>query len=229
MESNKAKAGLFKKILAVLAATEAIEKSGYNSHQSYSYATENDLLDAVRNNLVKNNLMILTSSEYKHAERIVNKDKENLITIIETTHTFADTETGETFSVKSVGSGHDSLDKGAYKAITGAMKYFVSKNFMVATEDDPENDGVSPRKQKSSQPAQGLNIAPVVKTAAPKAPPPQTIAVSTSSPVVETKTAVVDIPTKANDTSNVEEKRVPATQIKFAKRVTSTEKVEPKF
>lgn len=224
MESNKGKAGLFKKILAVLAAAETVEKTGYNSHQSYSYATENDLLDAVRSNLVKNNLMILTSSEYKQAERITNKDgKESLITIIETTHTFADTESGETFSVKSVGSGHDALDKGAYKAITGAMKYFVSKNFMVATEDDPENDGVSPRKQKST-PAQGLNISPIKASVAPPAPKATTA----------TQVAITSSPPKepVQASSPVEEKKapsVPATQIKFAKRVTSTEKVEPKF
>jgi hypothetical protein len=222
---NKAKAGLFKKILAVLAATEAIEKTGYNSHQSYSYATENDLLDAIRNNLVKNNLMILTSSEYKHAERVVNKDKENLITIIETTHTFADTESGETFSVKSVGSGHDSLDKGAYKAITGAMKYFVSKNFMVATEDDPENDGVSPRKQKgnSVQPAKGLNIAPsVIKPSASETKEVDNSVKAVTSTLLDLSQTKTPAPDK--------QPSVQATQIKFPKRNVQTEqKTEPKF
>ena len=33
--------------------------------------------------------------------------------------------------------------KGLYKAFTGSMKYFLMKNFLVATGDDPEQDSAA--------------------------------------------------------------------------------------
>lgn len=38
------------------------------------------------------------------------------------------------------GFGEDSGDKAIYKAITGAIKYFGSENFLVSTGDDPERE-----------------------------------------------------------------------------------------
>ncbi len=225
MADNRAK--LFKKVLTVLNSVEAVKKSGYNSHQKYHYSTENDLLDAVRDSLVTNGVMVFTSSEYKGVERLSKKDKNgddkvSLVTIIETTHTFADTETGEIFSVKSVGTGWDDTDKGAFKAITGAMKYFVSKNFMVATEDDPESDGVTTPKNNS--PVKTFN-KPAIKT------------VQVSGPNEQGQMTTTEVKTdQVVDTSQVEEKRaepapVKSTPIKFAKRTPTNgaAKTEPNF
>lgn len=147
---------LFKKILKVLAGVEKIEKSGYNQHQKYHYSTEQDLIGAVKKLLIDNNLIILTDSETKEVIKLNKYDKgqisgENLVTVVNTRHTFCDTETGYTFSVQSTGTGFDNTDKGAFKAVTGAMKYFISKNFMVATEDDPENDGVTAPKPSAAK------------------------------------------------------------------------------
>lgn len=151
------------KLVKILGTIEKVSKSGYNDFQRYEYATEADILDAVRQGLVDNKVFITQSSKVIGVKDVVGKDgKVGFITSVETEHTFIDAESGETHTVTSVGQGHDSLDKGVYKAITGATKYFYLKNFMVSTGDDPENDGGSkPSPQK----------APAPKLAAPKAQP----------------------------------------------------------
>jgi hypothetical protein len=51
-----------------------------------------------------------------------------------------DGETGETLSWDMYGQGSDSLDKGAFKSTTGAVKYGLLKLFLVPTGDDPERE-----------------------------------------------------------------------------------------
>jgi hypothetical protein len=46
--------------------------------------------------------------------------------------------TGETLDYPWMGWGVDPGDKGGYKAITGAEKYFLMKTFLIPTGDDPE-------------------------------------------------------------------------------------------
>lgn len=51
-----------------------------------------------------------------------------------------DRETGEREVYQAFGSGADTGDKGLYKAYTGAIKYFLANNYLVAEGNDPEND-----------------------------------------------------------------------------------------
>lgn len=181
--SNKAQ--LYGKILHVVSKMEAIEKSGYNNHQKYSYSTEEDLVNAIRALLIEKKLLILTSSETKEIVKLNKPDKnsssglkETLVTVVNTKHKLIDTETGEFEEVSSTGTGWDDTDKGSFKAITGAMKYFIGKNFMVPSKDDAENDGL-PRENAAQQapPASPRTFnKPAVaapKAAAPPAPPPE--------------------------------------------------------
>lgn len=146
-------AQLFRKLMNVVEKMENVKKSGYNSHQKYHYSTEQDLIDSVRQLLIDNKILILTDSETKEVVKIgkpqLDKNgssvgtKESLVTVVNTRHTFCDIETGYTYNIQSTGTGWDETDKGSFKAITGAMKYFISKNFLVPGEDDAENDGVT--------------------------------------------------------------------------------------
>ena len=51
-----------------------------------------------------------------------------------------DVDTGFFETALASGEGFDKGDKGIYKAYTGALKYYLANNFMVATGDDPERD-----------------------------------------------------------------------------------------
>lgn len=180
-ENNKAK--LYTKILTVVSKMEAIEKSGYNSHQKYHYSTEEDLVNGIRDLLISNKLVILTSSETKEVLKLnkpngtAGQTKETLVAVVNTTHKIIDAETGEFETVQSTGTGWDDTDKMTFKAVTGALKYFISKNFLVPSKDDAENDGVTvPKatepKKTFSRPTVNAPAAakPEVK-AAPVAPP----------------------------------------------------------
>jgi hypothetical protein len=226
-------AKLFKKLMSVVEKMENTKKSGYNSHQKYHYSTEQDLIDSVRQLLIDNKILILTDSETKEVVKINKIDskggtKESLVTVVNTRHTFCDIETGYTYNIQGTGTGWDDTDKGAFKAITGAMKYFLAKNFLVPGEDDAENDGVTPKKE--------IVAAPVSKgftrTAAKPAETTVQVTSSSANGVVKTETKVVDIPKVANDTSQVTEKfSQPTTTVakpSFGRKLTAT-KTEPNF
>ena len=163
---------LAKKLLKVMQGVKVIKKSGYNSHHKYQYSTEADFIEAVRELLLDNGVIVLTS--------VIGTEKEGSLTTVKTEHTFICTDTGQNYVVHSFGQGSDSQDKGVYKAVTGAMKYFISKSFMIETQDDPENDGAntsytkgvskSPKATAKTAPAKGFKT-PAIKAA--KVEPPK--------------------------------------------------------
>ena len=65
------------------------------------------------------------------------------------------TETGFSESSVTSGEGMDKGDKGIYKAQTGALKYYLSVTFMVATGDDPEQDDKKEAKTETKAETKG--------------------------------------------------------------------------
>lgn len=126
------KSSLVTKLVSVMKEVDRVPKNGRNEIHGYNYAMETDIVDAVRGKLADLGVFVSTSvaSAARHGE----------LTQVTTTHTFHDAETGETLAVSGYGQGQDRGDKGGYKAITGAIKYFLLKNFLIATGDDPERD-----------------------------------------------------------------------------------------
>jgi hypothetical protein len=55
-------------------------------------------------------------------------------------HTIVDGDSGEKLVCSSAGMGCDPADKGIYKALTGAQKYFLQKLFFITDQTDPEAD-----------------------------------------------------------------------------------------
>lgn len=250
---------LFEKVLNVVKGVEVIEKSGYNKHQHYAYATEADLVNAVRKLLIDNKLLVFTDSETKDSQKLTKADKtggtkESLVTTVNTRHTFCDVETGYTYSIQSTGQGWDELDKGSYKAITGSFKYFISKNFLVATEDDPENDGETKKVEAPKGFSRTKVTSPVANPTlgdANSVLPPVTVigtnpndngsgGSSSGLVVVQgpdekgnyTTTTPATPPSIPNDTSKVPEKfnqnQTPKNKLSFGRRTTTT-KTEPSF
>lgn len=132
---------LVTKLTKVLQAASKVKKSGYNSHQNYQYITESDLLEVVREELAKLNIFVFSSVDDCNSRELTREGKlSNYITTVKMTFTFVDGDTGEQMSVGAIGEGADTQDKGIFKAITGATKYFLLKNFMLSGEEDPEKD-----------------------------------------------------------------------------------------
>lgn len=175
------------KLVKILESLGAVEKKGYNSHQKYHYMREVDVMEALKSELVKNKVILLTSSKFvemrSKAKENANGKSEDFITTVETQHTFIDAESGEQLTVNSVGSGHDPTDKGAAKAITSACKYMILKTFMISDEGaDIENDG----ETKQPEPVKSFNRTSLgpVKTDTVATNPP-TVSVAANTPKVE--------------------------------------------
>lgn len=129
---------LVKKLAEVMAAVERIPKNGHNNFHNYEYATEADIVTAVRKELSSRHVMLIPAVEAFQRDSV--GDKGQVLTTLVMSFTFIDGETGETITRPWVGAGTDKEDKGAYKAMTGGEKYFLLKTFLMPTGDDPEAD-----------------------------------------------------------------------------------------
>ncbi len=177
------------KLLKIFQEMGSVPKKGHNKHQNYYYMREVDVMEALKEQLIANKVIMLTSSKFVDIQKKDGKDKTEFVTTVETIHTFLDTESGEKEIITSVGSGYDSSDKGASKAITAAFKYAVTKTFMISDEGaDIENDGTT--------------IQPPVVAAAPRTfnKPAQQTQVQKQpevSAVTETKVTITETPKPA--------------------------------
>lgn len=119
-------------------ASFAWEKDGLNRHQSYKYITEKQYKQNFQKALQQAGLLF-KCEELSHDFLGAVSDKMNLTTVT-LKMTLIDPESGESECFQITGAGADSGDKGIYKAYTGALKYFLATNFLVAEDDDPEKD-----------------------------------------------------------------------------------------
>lgn len=161
------------KLARILGEVGKVPKSGHNAFHKYDYVTENDLVYAVRDKLAEAQIFVFTSTVAQRVEIIKEEDKTWALTTVETEHTFTDGESGEWFTVRSQGQGADNGDKGGYKAITGAMKYFLYKCFMIPTGDDPEGDDKTDQRgatQTARKPATTTTKPAVEEKKTPEVP-----------------------------------------------------------
>lgn len=126
------------KLAEVMMVVERIPKSGRNNFHNYDYATEADIVAAVRKELAARHVMLIPSVEDVTRESV--GEKGSALTTLRMTFTFMDGDTGETLMRSWLGCGSDKDDKGIYKAMTGGEKYFLLKTFLMPTGDDPERD-----------------------------------------------------------------------------------------
>lgn len=113
-------------------------KEGINTHQQYKYIKESMYKLHFKNALRKADLLWeMNIDDYQYLPSIT--DKQHMI-ICNFTGALIDPDTGFSREYRIIGSGADAGDKAIYKAITGAHKYFLSANFNVAEDNDPEKD-----------------------------------------------------------------------------------------
>lgn len=143
---------LVMKLAAVMAAVERIPKRGRNDFHNYDYATEADIVSAIRQELAQRHVMLLPAITGSEREKV--GEKGSVLTHLRMEFTFLDGESGETLTRPWLGAGTDKEDKGAYKAMTGGEKYFLLKTFLIPTGDDPE------QAEESKRPAERASAAP---------------------------------------------------------------------
>lgn len=145
---------LVKKLAAVMAAVDRVPKSGHNNFHNYDYATEADIVAGVREQMAKQNLMIVPNVKKCDRRAAGAAEKPKTITLLEVEFTICDGDSGEEKSFTVFGEGSDNEDKGTYKAFTGAEKYALLKLFLIPTGDDPEADGKPEPRQRAGSRAE---------------------------------------------------------------------------
>lgn len=149
---------LAKKLATVMGKVEWIPKRGHNTFHNYRYATEADILAAVSKALSEQGVMLFTRLiGFKREATKTPNGKATFIWFVDVEFTFVDAESGESLTTPWVGIGEDPGDKGLYKGLTGATKYFMLKTFLIATGDDPEDDtdDGDERDRRREQPGRG--------------------------------------------------------------------------
>lgn len=135
---------LAKKMAKILGLISRIPKNGRNTFQNYKYATESDVLDSIRPILADHGIGLF----YSCTEVL---DLENGRTRVKVEFELVDGDSGESKTMICYGEARDVdkngkvQDKGIYKAMTGACKYWLFKTFLISTGDDPEVDDTHSR------------------------------------------------------------------------------------
>lgn len=139
--AQSGKPSLIRKLAEVMGTVGHVPKSGRNTFHNYDYATEADIVAAVRTGMSERALMLIPNvqkTEWTVVDRAKGgKDRLCTLTVRYTLH---DGDSGETLEFDVVGEGQDAGDKATYKAFTGATKYALLKLFLIPTGDDPERD-----------------------------------------------------------------------------------------
>lgn len=174
---------LVQKLCEAGAAVGWIEKGGYNEFHKYKYATEADIVSALRGELFKRQVFIFpsfvrhertpieveTMKWDDHVKAKVPSVRKTALTEVDIEWTFTDGESGEQIKVMVPGIGEDSVDKGLYKAFTGSEKYLLMKSFLLPTGDDPERDSEEDARTAKQANAEAGKAVGAAKTSELKA------------------------------------------------------------
>lgn len=165
---------LVKKLAEVMKEVGRIPKNGKNTFHNYKYVMESDLVEKLSDLLAGRHVFITSSTKGIEVIEHTKLSQKQVVlvktAVLRVEYTFHDGESGETLTMESVGEIDQDGGKGLYKALTGAMKYFLMKNFLVATGDDPEEEEKKPehaspvaRKPQQSTGAAPASIAPATQ------------------------------------------------------------------
>lgn len=130
------------KMLAVMSEVDRIEKDRTNTNSNYKYASEKVIKEVLHFALVKHGVLFSVSASNPRVINSLNKDGQQIAVCmaLDVAYKFTDPDSGTFLEGTFVGSGNARDDKGIYAALTGAIKYILTSNFLIPTGDDPEDN-----------------------------------------------------------------------------------------
>lgn len=132
---------IVKKFVEVMRDCSHVAKNGTNSFHQYKYATATDVLEKVNSSLTKHGLASVVTPNLLSMQQVTTaKGNIEQLATVEVTVTLIDADSGESLTLKGLGSGQDSGDKSVAKAQTMGIKYCYLNSLAIATLDDPEAD-----------------------------------------------------------------------------------------
>lgn len=132
---------LHQKLLKVRKAIKAMAKDGYNDFHKYNYLSESQVTESMKELLDAHDILFAYDASITSIRDVPTKSGNSLVTSVDVKCYLIDAVTGQQIISTVPGQGQDAGDKGVYKAVTGAIKYFFMKTFLIPTGDDPERDG----------------------------------------------------------------------------------------
>ena len=130
-----------KKFVEVMRDCSHVAKNGTNDFHKYKYATATDVLEKVNASLTKHGLASVVTPNLLSVQQITTaKGNVEQLSTVEVSVTLIDADSGETLTLKGLGSGQDPSDKSVAKAQTMVLKYCYLSSLAIATSDDPEAD-----------------------------------------------------------------------------------------
>lgn len=155
--------GLHAKLAEVMALAGRIPKNGTApaGMGGYKFVQVGDAADPIRKALAERGVTMMPHQidliedgiEAGPFVESTAKSGTGMTTLtIRTTWRLTDSETGEFYDLPALGTGQDSGDKFAPKAMTNSMKYALLMGFLLSTGDDPEAADLS-------DPAQGPGVS----------------------------------------------------------------------
>ena len=115
-----------KKFVEVMRECSHVSKNGTNSFHNYKYATAADVLEKVNSSLTKYGIASVVTPNLLSMQKVTTaKGNVEQLATVEVTVTLIDSDSGETLTLKGLGSGQDPSDKSIAKAQTMALKYAV--------------------------------------------------------------------------------------------------------
>jgi len=153
------------KLAVIMGEMQGIEREK-NPHFNYKYVPAKNLADELRPRLAAARIFLLPSViGHERFEARTARGGTTYLTTLTVNFRFIDGATGETLEGIGIGYGDDAGDKGANKAFTGALKFFLIEAFLVGGED-PESDKKTDERadERASRPLPELNIGPSAVT-----------------------------------------------------------------
>lgn len=146
------------KLVDIMGEAGTIKKEGFNEFNKYSYVKESDVAEKLQGLFVKHKVFVLSSVDQVSEEQVTSSTgKPNMYAKVRVIYTFVNAEnTEDRYVVTAYGSGMDVGDKAAYKALTGAHKYFLIRNFNLGSDEDAEKE--SPAVSQGKVPKGIANI-----------------------------------------------------------------------
>lgn len=172
-------AALYRKMQATMRDIGGVGKEGYNKFQDYKYQRSEDIVNAVRNALLANDLMFAAGIRAVELAEIVltetsgttTKEKLQTRALVHMDMTLLDIVTGATITFPFSNAALDSSDKAVNKAITAAKKFWLLTTFLISTDDD-DLDKHDPKPQSQTRQNASKNGATTPDTHKDHSPQP---------------------------------------------------------
>lgn len=207
--SSESVVNILKKMNMIMKEVDRIEKDRENTHSRYRYASEKVIKEVLHQSFSNHGVVMQIATSNP---RLINADAPTqtapnagkaICMALDVQYRFYDMESGEYLGGEVTGSGNGRDDKGIYAALTGAIKYLLTSNFLIPTGDDPEDNFFDKHLKKprrdapiTVEPNSGEVCDTALRPAAVATPVTKPVAKSAAKPAA--KKVVPATPTKDN-------------------------------